>query len=265
MKKKNNLKISPRDYYSMRKAGAFNAQLMDYIRPYIKEGISTKNIDNLVYLYTKDHGHTPATLGYKGFPASCCTSVNDVICHGIPNDYILKDGDIINIDLTTIVDGWHGDSSEMFIIGNISNTAKKLIQCTFDAMWSAIDILKPGDKVMKIGTTISSKVLKTNFSVVKHFQGHGIGRKFHQKPSIPHFPCPTSGIFKLNPGICFTIEPMINEGSNKEVIIGDDGWTARTMDGSLSAQFEHTILMTEDGPEVLTLTKNGPKRGESVI
>lgn len=252
------LKIDESEYDFMRRAGQFNAKLMDYIRLFIKDGISTKSLDKLVYDYTTSHGHKPATLGYKGYPASCCVSVNDIICHGIPNNYILKNGDIVNIDLTTIVDGWHGDSSETFIIGEIPEETRKLVQVAFDSLWNAINILRPNDEVIKIGLAIQNIVKDTGFSIVKHFQGHGIGREFHQKPNIPHLPLADS-FFKLQPGICFTIEPMINIGSNNDVIIESDDWTARTIDGSLSAQFEHTILMTKEGPEVLTLTKNGPQ------
>lgn len=252
---------------AMRKACAFNAELLDKVRELIKPGITTGDIDRLVKDYTTGHGHKCATLGYKGnhghppFPGCCCTSINEVVCHGIPGDRVLEDGDIINVDLTTIVDGWHGDQSETFFVGEVSDAAVRVTQCSFDSMWAAIDALRPNCKVKEIGQAIKVRAKKDGFSVVKMFQGHGIGRRFHQHPAIPHFPDAYHGNVVLKPGMCFTIEPMINEGTAKCYVDERDGWTAYTRDGKLSAQFEHTILMTETGPEVMTLTKNGPKRG----
>jgi methionyl aminopeptidase len=251
----------------MRRACAFNAELLDQVRAMIKPGITTADINTLVHEYTLDHGHKPATLGYKGsrggkgFPASCCTSVNHVVCHGIPGDLVLKDGDIINVDLTTIVDGWHGDQSETFMVGKISDDALKVTQCAFDSMWLAIEAIKPFSKVIEIGRAISQHARKVGLSVVKEYQGHGIGKQFHQRPHVPHFPDSYHGQQVLEPGMCFTIEPMINIGTWKTVLDRRDGWTVYTADGKLSAQFEHTILMTEKGPEVMTLTKNGPRKG----
>jgi methionyl aminopeptidase len=253
------LELPERD--KMRKAGAFNAELMDYIRDYIKPGITTGEIDQLVHDYTTDHGHTCATLGYRGYPKSCCTSVNDVICHGIPGGQVLKDGDIINVDLTTIVDGWHGDQSETFLVGEVSDEALRVTQCSFDAMWLAIDALSPNCKVIEIGRAIKRRADQDDLTVVKEFFGHGIGKRFHQRPHVPHYPDKHHGSEILPPGMCFTIEPMINAGTWRSVVDRSDGWTAYTTDGKLSAQFEHTILMTETGPEVLTLTKRGPQRG----
>ncbi|MCA8919310.1 MAG: methionyl aminopeptidase [Planctomycetes bacterium] len=245
----------------MRKACAFNASVMDYIRDLVKPGMTTGAIDTLVHDYTVEHGHTPATLGYRGFTKSCCTSVNDVICHGIPGPLVLKDGDIVNVDLTSIVDGWYGDQSETLFIGDVSDLAVAVTQCSFDAMWSAIDALEPGCKVKEIGRAIQKVAKASGFSVVKDFFGHGIGRRFHQRPHVPHFAENRHGSEILRPGMCFTIEPMINTGTWRAVIDESDGWTAYTTDGGLSAQFEHTILMTETGPEVMTLTKHGPQRG----
>lgn len=245
----------------MRAAGRFNAELMDYIRPFIKAGITTEEIDRLVYEYTVKHGHVPACLGYQGFPKSCCTSVNEVICHGIPDSYVLKDGDIVNVDVTTIVDGWHGDQSETFLIGEVSDEARRLVQCAFDCLWAAIDALQPNSRISEIGTAITQLAHSQHFSVVKEFVGHGLGRKFHQEPTISHVPTAEGRRQRLRPGVAFTIEPMINAGVPDGDQDQQDGWTVRTQDRRLSAQFEHTILMGNEGPEVLTLTKDGPQRG----
>ncbi|MCB9895317.1 MAG: methionyl aminopeptidase [Planctomycetes bacterium] len=255
------LLLDESDREKMRAAGAFNAELMDYVRDFVKPGITTGDIDKLVYDYTTQHGHTCATLGYRGFTKSCCTSVNDVICHGIPGPRVLNEGDIVNVDLTTIVDGWHGDQSESLFVGEVSEEAARVTQCSFDAMWLAIDALSPNCKVIEIGRAIKRRADQDGFSVVKEFFGHGIGKRFHQRPHIPHYPDKHHGSEILAPGMCFTIEPMINVGTWRSVVDRADGWTAYTTDGKLSAQFEHTILMTEKGPEVLTLTKRGPQRG----
>ncbi len=251
----------------MRAACRFNAQLLDFIRPYVQPGISTGKLDRLIHEYTLDHGHVPACLGYPGekfpFPNSCCISLNDIICHGIPSDdVVLSEGDIANVDLTTIVDGWHGDQSETFLIGEVSHNAKQVVQCSFDCLYLAIDAITPGCQIAVIGKTIVEHVKKNyGFGVVDKYVGHGIGTKFHQRPNIPHVPSRQSYQERLHPGMCFTIEPMINGGTARSVCSRADGWTVRTKDGKLSAQFEHTILMTETGPEILTLTKDGPKQG----
>jgi methionyl aminopeptidase len=245
----------------MCRAGRFNAQLMDYIRPHVRAGVTTGEIDSLVYEYTIKHGYIPACLGYQGFPKSICTSVNDVICHGIPGSYVLKEGDIVNVDVTTIVDGWFGDSSETFIIGRASDLARKVVQCAFDSMWRAIDSLRPGSTVSQIGDAVVLEARKYNFSIVREFVGHGLGRRFHQEPSVPHYPTRASRSVRLEPGMCFTVEPMINSGQRYTVVDKTDNWTVRTRDGGLSAQFEHTVLMTEKGPEPLTITKEGPQKG----
>lgn len=246
----------------MRAACRFNAQLMDEVREIIRPGMTTQDIDDFVSQYTRDHGHRCATLGYRGYTRNCCTSVNDIVCHGIPSDkVVLKEGDIINVDLTTIVDGWYGDQSETFFVGEVSDTAVRLTQCSFDSMWEAIEAIGPNSKVIEIGRAIKKRANQDGFSVVEVFQGHGIGRKFHQHPAVPHFPDRYHGSAVLRPGMCFTIEPMINEGTKNCWVSKEDGWTAYTSDGKLSAQFEHTILMTESGPEVMTLTRNGPQKG----
>ena len=253
----------------MREASRFNAQLMDFVRPHMQVGAKTEDLDQLIHEYTLDHGHTPACLGYPGekhpFPKSCCISVNEVICHGIPNDYELQEGDIANIDLTTIVDGWHGDQSETFILGErekVSKEAIGVVQCAFDCLYLAIDAITPGCPIAVIGQTIVRHVAENyDYGVVDKYVGHGIGTKFHQRPNVPHVPTRQSQQERLHPGMCFTIEPMINGGTSKTVCDRKDGWTVRTQDGRLSAQFEHTILMTEEGPEILTLTENGPAYG----
>jgi methionyl aminopeptidase len=247
----------------LRAASRFNAQLMDFIRPQIVAGITTKEIDTLVHDYTRDHGHTPACLGYKGFPASSCISVNEVVCHGIPDDRVLVEGDIANVDLTTIVDGWFGDQSEMFMIAPVSDDAKRLLQTTLEALWIGINAIKPFGHVRDIGREIYAFAYQRGFGVVREYQGHGIGRSFHQEPSVPHFwfRGQRVGNQVIKPGMCFTIEPMLNLGGCKTKLDPVDNWTVRTKDRKLSAQFEHTVLMTEECAEVLTLTKDGPQEG----
>lgn len=251
------------DRAGLRTAAQFNAQLMDYLRPHVLPGITTEEINTLAHDYTLQHGHTPACLGYRGFSKSICTSINDVVCHGIPGNTVLNAGDIVNVDITTVVDGWYGDQSETFLIGEVSPAAKALVQTTFDSLWRAIRILEPGKRVIDIGRAIYHHARQLKYEVVRDYQGHGIGRQFHQEPGIPHYPDPRMGRQVLRPGMCFTIEPMLNIGTHRTSLDSTDGWTVRTVDGSLSAQFEHTILMTEDGPEVLTLTKNGPQEGHT--
>jgi methionyl aminopeptidase len=243
---------------ALRAAGRFNAQMMDFIRTEVREGISTDEINRLIHEYTLDHGHTPACLGYSGFPKSVCTSINEVVCHGIPDHTVLKDGDIVNVDLTTIVDGWYGDQSEMFMIGDVSDEAQRLVQAALEALFVGIRAIKDGGKVFDIGKAIYKFAKRGGYSVVREYQGHGIGREFHQEPGVPHFPDSAAARVILEPGACFTIEPMLNIGTWRTHLDRSDGWTVRTADGKLSAQWEHTILVTEDGPEILTLTKNGP-------
>ncbi len=245
----------------LRAAGRFNAKLMDFIRPHVQAGVTTAYLDKLVHNYTLDHGHIPACLGYNGFPKSICTSINEVVCHGIPDARELVEGDIINVDLTTIVDGWYGDQSEMVFIGQVSDLARRLTQVTFDSLFLGIRAIKPGGKVIDIGRAIFDHARARGFEVVREYQGHGIGREFHQDPGIPHYPHPSNSKEVIEPGMCFTIEPMLNAGTWETKLDKKDGWTVRTKDGSLSAQFEHTILMTEDGPEILTLTQHGPQEG----
>ncbi|GAA5505701.1 type I methionyl aminopeptidase [Novipirellula caenicola] len=246
---------------SMRRAGRVNARLMDFIRPHVVAGVTTQSIDDLVAQWTRDHGHVPATLGYQNYPKSCCISVNEVICHGIPGPYELQPGDIVNVDITTIVDGWHGDQSETFLIEEVSEERRAVTQCAFDCLYLAIDALTPGCRVSEIGETIVPEAHRRGFTVVREYVGHGLGRQFHLDPSIPHYPNRESRSDRLFPGMCFTVEPMINAGTRYTRCDKQDGWTVRTKDGLPSAQFEHTLLMTEEGPEILTLTENGPRRG----
>jgi len=256
------LQLAKAEREAMRNAGRFNAQLMDFVRDQIQPGVTTGEIDRLVDEYTRDHGHVPAPFRYEGFPKSCCTSINEVICHGIPGEYALQEGDIMNLDVTSVVDGWHGDSSETFLIGEVSDDARAVVQCSFDCLYLAIDALRPGCRVSEIGDAVVKRANRCSFSVVREFVGHGVGRQFHQEPTIPHYPTRQSRRDRLPPGVCFTIEPMINIGARRGITSKQDNWTVRTEDNSLSAQFEHTILMTENGPEIVTQTKSGPGRGD---
>lgn len=246
---------------ALRRASRFNAELMDFIRPYVRPGVKTRELDKLVHDYTRDHGHVPACLGYKGYPNCTCISINEVVCHGIPDDRELRDGDIANIDLTTIVDDWYGDQSETFLVGNVTPHARYLVQATHDALFAGINAIKPFGTVFDIGRAIVRFAEPLGYGVVREYQGHGIGRNFHQEPGVPHFPHPQSRKDVITPGVCFTIEPMLNAGGWQTTLDDRDGWTVRTADRSLSAQFEHTILMTESGPEILTMTEHGPQEG----
>ena len=237
-------------FTKMKVAGKLAAQTLDMITEHVKPGISTNKIDQLCYEFIKDNKGYSAPLYYRGFKKSLCTSLNHVVCHGIPSDRILDDGDIVNIDITTIVDNYHGDTSRMFCVGETSVKAKNLINATYEAMMKAINILKPGVKLGDIGYEIQSFVEDKGFSVVKDFCGHGISNVFHEYPNILHYGKKNTGI-SLESGMTFTIEPMINSGKF-DVKILDDGWTAVTKDKSLSAQFEHTIGITENGYEIFT-------------
>lgn len=252
----------------LRRASRFNAQLLDHLRPHVVAGTTTGEIDRLAYSYTLDHGHTPACLGYPGdvvpYPKSICTSVNEVVCHGIPDDRALESGDIVNVDLTTIVDGWYGDQSEMFLIGEVSDAARHVVQVAFDSLYLGIRAIKPGGPVDAISRAIYDYARGAGMDVVREYQGHGIGRRFHQEPGISHVPSRPPNRTVIEPGTCFTIEPMINTGSWHTVPDESDGWTVRTRDGGLSAQWEHTLLMTEEGLEILTLTEDGPKEGQRI-
>lgn len=255
----------------LRRASRANAQLLDYLRPFVVAGTTTAEIDRLAYSYTLEHGHTPACLGYPGefapYPNSICTSVNEVVCHGVPDDRPLLPGDIVNVDLTTIVDGWFGDQSEMFLIGDaadISDEARHLVQVAFDSLYLGIRAIEPGGPVDAISRAIYDHARGEGLDVVREYQGHGIGRQFHQEPGIAHVPSQPPNRTPIHPGTCFTIEPMINTGTWHTNRVESDGWTVRTRDGGLSAQWEHTVLMTEEGPEILTLTEDGPQEGDRI-
>ena len=237
---------------SMRKAGKLAAEVLDYITPFIVPGITTETLDQKCHTYIIKNNAIPAPLNYKGFPKSICTSINHVICHGIPGDRILINGDIINIDITVILDGWHGDTSRMFWVGQPGVKAKKLVETTFEAMWRGIKEVKPGATLGDIGYAIQNFAEKKGYSVVRDFCGHGIGKVFHDNPSVLHYGNKNEGTI-LKEGMFFTIEPMINVG-NYEVKILKDGWTAVSRDKSLSAQFEHTLCVTQSGYEVFTLS-----------
>ena len=247
----------------MRRAGAFNGELMDYLRPYVKAGITTEKLNTLAYDYTIQNGHIPACLGYHGFPKSLCSSINNVVCHGIPSATdILKEGDIVNVDLTTIVDGFYGDSSETFLIGYVSSRARKLVAVTARALVMAIEGVEPGMPLSTIGDIIQPFVQSHGYSVVREYTGHGVGREFHENFSVFHHRTRECDQVVLRPGMTFTIEPMINMGKQTVVTDKQDKWTVRTKDKSLSAQFEHTIAVTETGLEVLTLTPSQRLSGQ---
>ena len=241
-------------FEKMRIAGELAAKTLDMLTENIKEGISTDYIDKLGYEFIRDNGGFSAPLHYRGFTKSLCTSLNHVVCHGIPSDRILKDGDAVNVDVTAIIDHHYGDTSRMFCIGETSVKLNNLIEATYEAMMNAIRILKPGIRLGDIGYAIQSHVEEKGFSVVRDFCGHGIGTKFHEPPNILHYGNKNSGI-ELKPGMTFTIEPMINSGKYETKML-NDGWTAVTKDKSLSAQFEHTIGVTDDGYEIFTESVN---------
>ena len=245
-----NYKIS---FEKTRIAGQIAAGALEEVAKIIKPGIRTDQIDNLCYEYINDHGAYSAPLFYRGFPKSCCTSTNHVVCHGIPSSKILNDGDIINVDVTALKDGWHGDTSRTFEIGEVSIKAKKLVRVTHEAMMKAIEIIKEDICLGDIGSTIQNHVEAEGFSVVQDFCGHGIGQQFHKEPNVLHYGEKGTGE-KIKAGMIFTIEPMINLGKYETKTL-NDGWTAVTKDKSLSAQFEHTIGVTKDGYEIFTQSK----------
>jgi methionyl aminopeptidase len=244
------------DFAGMRKAGRLAAEVLDFITPYVQPGVTTDELDRLCHGFIVDHDAIPAPLNYRGFPRSICTSINHVVCHGIPGDRRLDEGDIVNIDITVILDGWHGDTSRMFLLGEkVPLKARRLVEVTWEAMMRGIEAVRPGVRLGAIGHAIQTYAEARRFSVVRDFCGHGIGRIFHDAPSILHFGEPEDGP-ELREGMFFTVEPMINAG-RWEVKILSDGWTAVTKDRSLSAQFEHTVGVTKDGCEIFTLSPKG--------
>ena len=236
-------------------AGAIASGALDEVDKIIKPGVNTLEIDKLCYQYINDHKAFSAPLYYRGYPKSCCVSTNHVVCHGIPSEKVLVEGDIVNVDVTAIKDGWHGDTSRMFVVGDCSVKAKKLIRVTYEAMMEAIKIIKANINIGNIGYTIQKKVEAEGFSVVRDFCGHGIGKKFHEAPNVLHYGEKNSGQ-ALKEGMIFTVEPMINSGKFDTKTL-KDGWTAVTKDKSLSAQFEHTVGVTKEGYEIFTLSKKG--------
>ncbi len=244
------------DFVKMRESGRVAASILDFITDYVKPGITTLELNDLCHDMIISNGAIPAPLNYKGFPKSVCTSVNHVICHGIPEARKLKDGDIINIDVTVIVDGWHGDTSRMYLVGNPSIKARRLVDVTYEAMMIGIEQVKPGAHVGDIGHAIDAYVSKFGYSTVRDYCGHGIGRIFHTDPNIKHFGKAGTGEL-LEPGMFFTIEPMVNAGTYHTKLNANDGWTVTTRDRELSAQFEHSLAVTETGYEIFTLSPKG--------
>lgn len=244
------------DFEAMRKAGRLAAETLDMITPHVQPGVTTEELDDLCHKFITKNEAIPAPLNYKGFPKSICTSINHVVCHGIPGPKALIEGDILNIDVTVILNGWHGDTSRMFVVGDkISVKAQRLIDMTYDCLMAGIDVVKPGATLGDVGYTIQQMAEKERFGVVRDFCGHGLGQVFHCPPSVMHYGQPGTGTV-LEPGMFFTIEPMINAGHFATKILSD-GWTAVTRDRSLSAQFEHTLAVTDDGFEIFTLSPKG--------
>ncbi len=248
----------PEDFEGMRRAGRLAAECLDFITPHVQAKVSTGRLDKMCHDVIIDHDAIPSPLNYRGFPKSICTSINHVVCHGIPGDKTLAEGDIMNIDVTVTLDGWFGDSSRMFPVGKVGVKAKKLMDATFEAMWEGIKAVRPGATLGDVGHAIQSYAEEKRYSVVRDFCGHGLGRVFHDAPNVMHFGNPGQGD-QLREGMFFTIEPMINNGAF-DVKILEDGWTAVTKDRSLSAQFEHSIAVTADGYEVFTLSPAGLDR-----
>ena len=239
----------------MRAAGQLAAQTLDMVTEHVRPGVTTERLNQLCHDYILAHGAVPAPLNYRGYPKSICTSINHVVCHGIPGERVLMEGDIVNIDVTVILNGWFGDTSRMYCAGPPSTKARNLIEVTHESLLRGVAAVRPGATLGDIGHAIQTYVEAQRFSVVRDFCGHGIGRNFHESPNILHFGRPGEGPV-LKPGMFFTIEPMVNAG-RPDVKVLDDGWTAVTRDRSLSAQFEHMVGVTEDGVEVFTLSPGG--------
>jgi methionyl aminopeptidase len=245
----------PEGFAGMRRAGRLVAEILDLLVEYVKPGVATEKLDRLVFEYALDHGAWPATLMYRGYAKSICTSINHVVCHGIPNEKPLREGDIVNIDVTIVLDGWHGDSSRMYTAGEIPRRAERLVDVTYEAMMAGIKAIKPGVTVGNIGAAIQAVVEPNHMSVVRDFCGHGVGKLFHDEPNVVHVGRSGEGPV-LKPGMFFTVEPMINLG-RPHVKVLSDGWTAVTRDRSLSAQFEHSVGVTETGVEIFTTSPKG--------
>ena len=245
----------PEAFEGMRKAGRLAAEILDALAPVVQPGVTTGHIDDIVRQMTLDGGAIPATLGYRGYEHSCCVSINHVVCHGIPSEKTLKEGDIVNIDVTPLLGGWHGDSSRMYLVGDVSLKARRLVDVTYECLMIGIEQAKPGARLGDIGAAIQAHAEQHRYGVVREFCGHGLGRLFHDAPEVIHAAQAGTGPV-LKPGMFFTIEPMINLGKPGVKLLGD-GWTAVTRDKSLSAQFEHSIAITETGNEIFTLSPAG--------
>ena len=245
----------PAGFEGMRRAGRCAAEILDALAAHVVPGVTTQEIDDIVFAEMRARGAVPATLGYRGYTKSCCTSINHVICHGIPGEKVLKDGDIVNIDVTPILDGWHGDTSRMYLVGDVGIKARRLVDVTYECLMLGIEAARPGNHLGDIGAAIQRHAEANRYSVVRDFCGHGLGQVFHDTPEVIHAARAGTGP-ELKPGMFFTIEPMINIGKPTSKIL-DDGWTAVTRDRSLSAQFEHSIGITEDGCEIFTRSPTG--------
>jgi methionyl aminopeptidase len=245
----------PEGFAGMRRAGGLVAEVLDLLVDEVRPGVTTEKLDQLVFEFALDRGALPATLMYRGYGKSICTSINHVVCHGIPNDKPLREGDIVNIDVTLVLDGWHGDSSRMYPVGEVPRRAERLVEVTYEAMMAGIAAIRPGGMIGDIGAAIQSVVEPNHMSVVRDFCGHGVGRLFHDEPNVVHIGRKGEGAV-LRPGMFFTVEPMINLG-RPHVKVLSDGWTAVTRDRSLSAQFEHSVGVTETGVEIFTLSPKG--------
>ena len=252
-----NIKLyGPLGFEGMRAAGRLAAEILDALVPHVVPGVTTQEIDDIVFAMCRDAGAVPATLGYRGYTKSCCTSINHVVCHGIPGDRQLKDGDIVNVDVTPLLNGWHGDTSRMYLVGDsVPIKAEKLVQVTYECLMLGLDQARPGNRLGDISNAIQTHAEAHRYGVVRDFCGHGLGRNFHEAPEVVHAGKPGTGP-ELKPGMIFTVEPMINIGKPASKIL-DNGWTAVTRDRSLSAQFEHSIGITEDGCEIFTRSPNG--------
>ena len=246
---------STEQFDGMRKAGRLAAETLDFITPYVVPGVTTGHLDELLEQFMRDNGGIPATLGYRGYPKASCISANHIVCHGIPGDKVLYDGDIVNIDITPIVDGWYGDSSRMYFVGTPSVKAKRLVQNAYASMMAGIKAAVIGNTMGDIGHAIEQCAKSERFSVVEDFCGHGIGQEFHLLPNVLNYGRKGEGM-KIKEGMIFTVEPMVNFGTGTTLVLSD-GWTAITKDRSLSAQFEHTIGITKNGPEIFTLSPKG--------
>jgi methionyl aminopeptidase len=254
---------SAEDYAGMRKAGELAARCLDMLVDEVKEGVTTDHLDTLARQFILDNGGLPACLGYRGYTKTICTSLNHVVCHGVPGARALRSGDILNIDVTVIVDGWHGDTSRMYAVPPVKRKARRLMDLTYEAMMLAITAIRPGVTTGELGATIQEHIERQRMSVVRDFCGHGLGRVFHDAPNILHFGRRNDGV-ELRAGMFFTVEPMVNLGKNAVSIL-PDGWTSVTRDRSLSAQFEHSVGVTENGVEIFTLSPKGLDQPHQLI